>query len=53
MRPSLCAPLTGSMYLDVLDLLSRLVGKSLVTIETDVVAERRYRFLETAPPVRS
>jgi non-specific serine/threonine protein kinase len=32
---------------DVLDLLSRLVSKSLVTIESDVVAERRYRFLET------
>jgi predicted ATPase/DNA-binding winged helix-turn-helix (wHTH) protein len=32
---------------DVLDLLSRLVSKSLVTIETDVVPERRYRFLET------
>ena len=43
---SVCAA-DGIDVSDVLDLLSRLVGKSLVTIESDVVAERRYRFLET------
>ena len=43
---SVCAG-DGIDVSDVLDLLSRLVSKSLVTIETDVVAERRYRFLET------
>lgn len=32
---------------DVLDLLSRLLSKSLVTIESDGVGERRYRLLET------
>jgi non-specific serine/threonine protein kinase len=32
---------------DVLDLLSRLVGKSLVVVDTEAPGERRYRFLET------
>ncbi|MEP7304444.1 MAG: winged helix-turn-helix domain-containing protein [Acidobacteriota bacterium] len=32
---------------DVLDLLSRLVGKSLVVVDGDVAGERRYRLLET------
>ena len=32
---------------DVLDLLSRLVGKSLVVVDSEVAGERRYRFLET------
>ncbi len=32
---------------DVLDLLSRLVGKSLVVVDGEVAGERRYRFLET------
>jgi predicted ATPase len=32
---------------DVLDLLSRLVSKSLVSVENEVAGERRYRFLET------
>ena len=32
---------------DMLDLLSRLVSKSLVVVENDVAGERRYRFLET------
>ena len=32
---------------DVLDLLSRLVGKSLVVVDNDVAGERRYRLLET------
>ena len=43
---SVCAA-DGIDVSDVLDLLSRLVSKSLVTIEPDVVAERRYRSLET------
>jgi predicted ATPase/DNA-binding winged helix-turn-helix (wHTH) protein len=43
---SVCAG-DGIDVSDVLDLLSRLVSKSLVTIEADMVAERRYRFLET------
>ena len=32
---------------DMLDLLSRLVSKSLVCLESDVAGERRYRLLET------
>jgi tetratricopeptide (TPR) repeat protein len=32
---------------DVLDLLSRLVGKSLVVVDGEFAGERRYRFLET------
>ena len=32
---------------DVLDLLSRLVGKSLVVVDSEFAGERRYRFLET------
>jgi non-specific serine/threonine protein kinase len=32
---------------DVLDLLSRLVGKSLVVVDGERISERRYRFLET------
>jgi non-specific serine/threonine protein kinase len=32
---------------DILDLLSKLVRKSLVALESDVAGERRYRFLET------
>jgi predicted ATPase/DNA-binding winged helix-turn-helix (wHTH) protein len=32
---------------DMLDLLSRLVNKSLVMLDSDVAGERRYRFLET------
>ena len=32
---------------DVLDLLSRLVGKSLVVVDNEFAGERRYRFLET------
>jgi len=32
---------------DVLDLLSRLVSKSLVVVDSDFAGERRYRFLET------
>ena len=32
---------------EMLDLLSRLVTKSLVTLESDLAVERRYRFLET------
>ena len=32
---------------DVLDLLSRLVSKSLVAVDLETVGERRYRFLET------
>ncbi len=32
---------------DVLDLLSRLVGKSLVVVDGESAGERRYRFLET------
>jgi predicted ATPase/serine/threonine protein kinase len=32
---------------DMLDLLSKLVGKSLVGVENDVAGQRRYRFLET------
>ena len=32
---------------DVLDLLSRLVGKSLVVVDGEGAGERRYRFLET------
>ena len=32
---------------DIVDLLSRLVDKSLVIVEEDAAADRRYRFLET------
>ena len=32
---------------DVLDVLSRLVDKSLVNVDSDVAGSRRYRFLET------
>ena len=32
---------------DVLDLLSHLVGKSLVIVESEIAGDRRYRFLET------
>ena len=32
---------------DMLDLLSKLVSKSLVSVENDVAGQRRYRFLET------
>jgi predicted ATPase len=32
---------------DVLDLLSRLVSKSLVVVDSEFASERRYRFLET------
>ena len=32
---------------DVLDLLSRLVGKSLVVVDSEFAGERRYRLLET------
>jgi non-specific serine/threonine protein kinase len=32
---------------DVLDLLSRLVSKSLVVVDSELAGERRYRFLET------
>jgi predicted ATPase len=32
---------------DVLDLLSRLVSKSLVVVDSEFAGERRYRFLET------
>ena len=37
----------GISELDVLDLLSRLVNKSLVTLDGDFAGERRYRLLET------
>ncbi len=37
----------GISELDVLDLLSRLVNKSLVMLDGDFSGERRYRFLET------
>ena len=43
---SVCAG-DGIDLSEVLDLPSRLVRRSLVAIETDVLAERRYRFLET------
>ena len=32
---------------DILDLLSQLVGKSLVVVDSELVGQRRYRFLET------
>ena len=37
----------GSERNDVLDLLSRLVDKSLVNVDSDIDESRRYRFLET------
>ena len=37
----------GIKRADVLDLLSRLVSKSLVSVENEFAGERRYRFLET------
>jgi non-specific serine/threonine protein kinase len=37
----------GISELDVLDLLSRLINKSLVILDGDFAGERRYRFLET------
>lgn len=37
----------GISELDVLDLLSRLVNKSLVMLDADFAGERRYRLLET------
>ena len=37
----------GIQASDVLDLLSRLVSKSLVSVENEVAGERRYRVLET------
>ena len=38
---------------EVLDLLSRLVDKSLVNVDNDIDGSRRYRFLETVRQVRS
>ena len=46
-RPSTCAPATDIDREDVLDLMSRLVDKSLVIVDAEVDGRRRYRYLET------
>lgn len=38
---------SGGVAEDTLEVLSRLVNKSLVAVESDIGGERRYRFLET------